>query len=222
MALSIGIRDSISLLSAIHATRLLTITLVGLSPTEHTSFSWTRFRTAGFPQYGFKAGLSEGAFPGEAPHCRAPLVFCPPSRSSLSTYMSPLVVGAVVRLDAAIRATSVAPPQGPSLRSGLCCPSPSSLNRPHPPHSLAHLDFAALRFIRDALAVRFRLGDPRVVPCFRCPVLIGTSPSETPGSSSVACTQFLRRRRWPSFSHNGLGTSEIPTIRFPWGNHFGA
>ena len=38
MALSIGIRNSISLLSAIQATRPLTITLVGLSPTEHTSF----------------------------------------------------------------------------------------------------------------------------------------------------------------------------------------
>src|SRR6516162_9423224 len=38
MALSIGIRNSISLLSAIQATRSLTITLVGLSPTEHTSF----------------------------------------------------------------------------------------------------------------------------------------------------------------------------------------
>ncbi len=37
MALSIGIRNSISLLSAIQATGLLTITLVGLSPTEHTS-----------------------------------------------------------------------------------------------------------------------------------------------------------------------------------------
>jgi hypothetical protein len=63
MALSIGIRNSISLLSAIQATRPLTITLVGLSPTEHTSFSWTRSRTAGFPQYGFKADISDGAFP---------------------------------------------------------------------------------------------------------------------------------------------------------------
>ncbi len=44
-------------------------------------------------------------------------------------------------------------PQGPSLRSGLCCPGPSSLSRPHPPHSQAHHDFAALRFIRDAFAV---------------------------------------------------------------------
>src|SRR3954453_5482884 len=59
------------------------------------------------------------------------------------------------------------PPQGPSLGSGLCCPGPSSLNRPHPPHSPAHRDFTAGRLIRDAFAVRERRGDPRVVPGFR-------------------------------------------------------
>ena len=31
-----------------------------------------KFRTAGFPQYGFKAGLSAGAFPGTAPSSRLP------------------------------------------------------------------------------------------------------------------------------------------------------
>ena len=63
MALSIGFGDSVSLHSAIQATRLLTVTSVGLAPTEHTSFFWTRFRTAGFPRYGSKAGLSDEAFP---------------------------------------------------------------------------------------------------------------------------------------------------------------
>ena len=41
MALSIGFRDSVSFLPAIQATGLLTFTLVGLSPTEHTSLRWT-------------------------------------------------------------------------------------------------------------------------------------------------------------------------------------
>ena len=36
---------------------------VGLSPTEHTCFSGSRFRTAGFPRYDFKAGISDAAFP---------------------------------------------------------------------------------------------------------------------------------------------------------------
>src|SRR5260370_37323537 len=63
MALSIGFGNSVSLLPAIQATRLLTCALVGLSPTEHTCFSWSRFRTAAFPRYGFKAGISGVAFP---------------------------------------------------------------------------------------------------------------------------------------------------------------
>jgi len=45
--------------------KVLTFTLVGLSPTEHTSFSWTHFRKASFPRYGFKAGISGRAFPTE-------------------------------------------------------------------------------------------------------------------------------------------------------------
>ena len=70
MALSIGFGNSVSLLFAIQATRLLTFASVGLSPTEHSSLSWTRFRTAGFPQYGFKAGISGGAFPADYELCR--------------------------------------------------------------------------------------------------------------------------------------------------------
>jgi len=45
-----------------------------------------------------------------------------------------------------------------------------------------------------------RLGDPRAVPCFRRLFFVGMSSSATPRSSSAACTQFLRRRRWPSTS----------------------
>src|SRR5208337_4777642 len=56
------------------------------------------------------------------------------------------------------------PLQGSSLRSGLFCPGPSSLMRPHPPHSQAHRDVAAWWLIRNAFAVRER--DPRVVPGF--------------------------------------------------------
>jgi hypothetical protein len=83
-----------------------------------------------------------------------------------------------------MRATCVALLQGPSLRFGLCCPNPSSLNRPHPPHSRAPRDFAALRLIRGAFAVRERLGDPRVVPVFRCTLLPDMPPPKTPESST--------------------------------------
>ena len=64
------------------------------------------------------------------------------------------------------------------------CPGPSSLNRPHPPHSQAHRNFTAWRLIRDAFAVRERRGDPRVVPGFHCSFLPGMPSSPTPGSST--------------------------------------
>ena len=79
----------------------------------------------------------------------------------------PLCVGSVTRSIAPPWRVGNPPPQGSSLESGLCCPGLSSLNRPHPPHSQAHHDFAARRLIRNAFAVRERLGDPRVVPGFR-------------------------------------------------------
>ena len=81
------------------------------------------------------------------------------------------------------------PPQGPSLKSGLLCPEPSSLIRPHPSHSRAHRDFTAWRLIRDAFAVRERRSDPRVVPGFRYPFRPDMPPSLTPGSSIVVSVQ---------------------------------
>jgi hypothetical protein len=60
--LSIGFRILISLHPAIQTTGLLTFAPAGLPPAEHTSLNWTHFRTAGFPQYGWKAGISDGAF----------------------------------------------------------------------------------------------------------------------------------------------------------------
>jgi hypothetical protein len=62
--------------------------------------------------------------------------------------------------------------------------------RPHAPHFWAHPDFTVFPLIRDALAVLVRLGDPGVVPCFRCPFLLDMPPSETSGSLSGALAQF--------------------------------
>ena len=82
-------------------------------------------------------------------------------------------------------------PQRPSLRSELYCLGPSTLNRPHAPHSWAHPDFTVLPLIRDALAVLVRLGDPGVVLCFRCSFLVNMPSSQTPGSPSAAFAQFF-------------------------------
>ena len=52
-----------------------------------------------------------------------------------------------------------------------------------------------------------RLGNQRVVPCFRSLFSVDMSPSEIPGSRSAAHPQFLHRPRWPLTLWDGLGTS---------------
>jgi hypothetical protein len=129
------------------------------------------FRTAGFPQFGWKVSLSGSAFPHVAQVKPAPGMPCTSRRfaSTLRALRCPTLRPALCRnsgLGGALPFEESTPlPQRSSLRSGFYCPSPSTLNRPHPSHSQAHPDFAALRFIRDALAVLVRLGDPQVVPC---------------------------------------------------------
>ena len=84
-----------------------------------------KFRTAGFPQYGFKAGLSDEAFPSDLPVKPAPgMPFAShglPSPFALSVVVtvSPLNVGPVTRWNAAIQGSFLPLPQRSSLRSGL-------------------------------------------------------------------------------------------------------
>ena len=111
-------------------------------------------------------------------------------------------------------------PQGSSLRSGLYCPGPSSLNRPHPPHSWAQRAFAALQLIPAAFAVRLRLGDPRLVPCFHRSFFLSMSSSATPGILTAAYTQFLHRQHWPSSLQYRLGIPIHPTNPFHVGGTF--
>jgi len=111
----------------------------------------------------------------------------------------PLCTSESTRLSALCRATdSIAHrhggilllhPRGPRSGSGYMCPDPSSLMRPHPSPSWAHRDFTARRLIRDAFAVRERLGDPLAVSGFRCPFLPDMPSSMTSGSSIVVSVQ---------------------------------
>jgi hypothetical protein len=110
-------------------------------------------------------------------------------------------------------------PQGSSLLPELCCLGPSSLNRPHPPHSQAHRDFAAERLIRDVFAVRERRGDPRVVPSFRCTFLPDMLPSTTTGSPYIVSSKFTMPT-WSSPHPNRLDTPKTPAIRSTRGLHF--
>jgi hypothetical protein len=164
MALSIGFGNSISLLPAIQATRLLTFASVGLSPTEHACLSWSHFRTAGFPRYGFKAGRSGRAFPATQPSRRS--VCLRPSCSPLPSSDSRSVSGTWRAETLPFERLLPLYPRGPrSLRSGFFCPGPFTLNRPHPPHSQAQSRFHRFCGLYQMPSLcPLRLGDLRVVP----------------------------------------------------------
>ena len=95
----------------------------------------------------------------------------------------------------------------------LMLSGPSSLNRPHPPHSRAHRDFTAKRLIRDAFAVRERRGDPRVVPSFHYHSFLACRPLRPRGARSSLCP-VPRCRHGPSPRVERLGAPKYPTIRF--------
>jgi hypothetical protein len=119
-----------------------------------------KFRTAGFPWYGFKAGLSDAAFPYNWFAIVLRALCC--HRDSLLCVRDDALVSTSVRADLPLY------PRGPRSGPGFFCPGPSSLNRPHPPHSRAHPHFTVSRLIGDAFAVHIRicLGDPRLVLSF--------------------------------------------------------
>jgi len=135
-----------------------------------------KFRTVGFPQYGYKASLSDGAFqtnPRVEVDSRQTLVaspVCPcPSRTVRSRHLvssESHLPGRCARRCA--RGLCRATPG--VLGSGASCAVSRHprLLRPHPSVSRARDDFAALPFIRRAFAVRERLGDPRDLPYFHC------------------------------------------------------
>ncbi len=180
-----------------------------------------KFRTAGFPQYGFKAGMSDGAFPNGAMY--SAVQFASALRALRLHRRGPRTVPRLVaRLSTSVRADYSALPQGPSLRSGFYCPSPSLLNRPHPSHSRAHPNFTALRLIRDAFAVRYRLGDPRVVPGFHDTFLLDMLSSKTAGSPPVAFAQFFTDVDGLRPDSKGSALPSIPIIRFRWDVVFAA
>ena len=156
-----------------------------------------KFRMAGFPQYGFKAGISDRAFPfGAWPSRRS--VGLRPSCSPLAASESPYCAGGRRALEH-LRASGLGRSTPGALAPVWVLLSRSILTYSAPSAPLAGASrFHRWRLIRDAFAVRHRLGDPRVVPCFRCAFLLGMPSSVTAGSSSAAPAQFLRRRRWPS------------------------
>ncbi len=145
-----------------------------------------RFRTVGFPQYGSKAGLSDGAFPHglrpsfavsaagnhprSASRLRSRLIPPPCERLSRST---PGALATVrVMLSRSIK--HLIGPMCPAGRHGTTSP-PCGL---YAPPSLCGLNT--------------RLGSRPVVPSFRCTFLPSMSPYSCPGESIACASPVLR------------------------------
>ena len=180
-----------------------TMALIGLRMMPTFPSSPLRFRTVGFPQYGSKAGLSGGTFPSSAPHDRASPVCLRPSCRRQEHLVLALSRGVLLGQRHRRASGSAALPQGPSLRSGLCCPSPSSLNRPHAPHSQTRRNFPALRVIYGAFAV-LAWRQPR-------PSTSGSELSHTIPSQPVTlvCPRRVHRLHTPRL-HRWGSPSSIP------------
>jgi hypothetical protein len=153
------------------------------------------FRTAGFPQYGWKAGISDSAFPVHPSLKPAPGIrrWTPglhlPFAHLIVRFGCPVLCRAddssMRRLGVGVRLR----PRGSRSDPGSSVPGHQRLFSPIRP-TRGHIAISpTMRLIRDAFAVRERLSDPRVVPSFRCTFLPGMPPSMSPGRSGIVFLQ---------------------------------
>ena len=183
----------------------------------------TAFRTVGFPSTASRPVYQ--ARPSRRRKIIVPFGFPSPFGPIANCVDSPFCAGERIAL-------------GHHRSSSVCCSTPGALAPvrvilsrsivtywPHPPHLQAQLDFAAWRLIRAAFAVRLRLGDPQVVPCFRCTFLLDMPPITTTRSPSAASAQFftddvsLRRKQsgsallgFPSSASDGVCLTGLPWL----------
>jgi hypothetical protein len=119
-----------------------------------------KFRTAGFPRYGFKAGLSAGAFPRAAPTWRAFSVCILPSCPPLPAFRSCVLRSVsehAVRSSTAMRAATPLYPRGPRSGPGSAVPVHPHLCGPIRPtrgHSAISLPAAYTPCLRCAFPPR--------------------------------------------------------------------
>src|SRR6516164_11758210 len=161
-----------------------------------------KFRTVGFPQSGFKAGISDAAFPANWFAIVLRALGC--QRGSLLGVRDDALISTSVR--AVYRSTpgALAPVRVMLSRSIFTYSAPSA-----PLAGTSRLHRHGLYGMPSLCVQRQRLGDQRVVPCFRWLFFIDMSSSETPGApqlplpSSFAANAGLRP---------GARVSASPTI----------
>jgi hypothetical protein len=176
-----------------------------------------KFRTAGFPQYGYKAGLSDGAFL----HNAARTVCVRPSRSPWRHRFSALCRSYPFGGAPPFKRPSSLYPRGPRSGAGYAVLHPQrlfGLIRPTCRH-IETSPHSGLYPMPSLSAVR---PGRRVVPCFHCAFLLDMPSSQTPESSPVILTQFIHRRHWPSPRGKRLGALDNPHHPLPVGTNFEA
>ena len=152
-----------------------------------------------------------------------PPVYCPPFVPTAAACRAPLSVGVRCALKHRHSSGYAALPQGPSLRSGFCCPGPNrQMFRPHPAPLAGTARFHCVAAYTPCLRCAFPPRRPTTGSVLSLLILSHMSPSTTPGSPAAVCTQFLHRQRWPSSLQHRLGTPNLPLIRFHAGVPFGA
>jgi len=143
-----------------------------------------KFRTAGFPQYGFKAGISDAAFLRQPSRAVCFRPSCSPRRHSTSVQSRSYPLGEAPPC----KQHPSLYPRGPRSGPGYVVPIRHRLIDPirptcRPIEISPHYGLYPM----PSLGV-IRLG-PQVVPCFRCMFLLDMPSSRSPESSSVILSQ---------------------------------
>jgi hypothetical protein len=144
-----------------------------------------KFRKADFLRYGFKAGISDGAFLSTVSSSRR-AVCLRPSYAPLPVASYPRSKSRdAVRWRTSVQAAQTLKPlypRGPRSGPSYSVSVHPHLNRPHP-SSPAHFDFASSAYTKcpGCAPYLWRLADRRLVPSFRWLFCIDMSSSETPG-----------------------------------------
>jgi hypothetical protein len=142
-----------------------------------------KFRTVSFPQYGFKVGLSDGAFLNRAQYHVAQ--FASVLRALRFHRRIPRTVPRdAARLSTSVRAAFAALPQGSSLRPGFCSPGHHRLIDPiRPTRRLAAISLPGRLYATSLLC---RVIWPKLTTSgsrLSLPFPLDMPPSTTPGSS---------------------------------------
>ncbi len=157
-----------------------------------------KFRTAGFPQYGLKASMSDRAFLENsmvkpAPGIPTQLPSLPPSFARLPLKGRPGSVSRSGQGSSCRCSGDMTPiPRGPWLRFELYCLDPSRLTTTPSASPAGTLRFRS-SLIRNAFAVRERLGGLRDLPYFRC-CSFQACHRPYPGGPLLLLSRFLSQR----------------------------